>query len=120
MTTLLSYVKAALPEDIVNGRVNGANYDEVLFADDTIFFSTMTKHLNSLLKAVEEEGGKYGLKLNKTKCEAMVFNGPANVHFADDSKVPIHTMAKYLGCHLNLRNDTDREVRGKTKRQQSS
>ena len=50
-------------------RVPNADFSEVLFADDTICVTTNVAAMNRLLNAIEEESGKYGLKLNKSKCE---------------------------------------------------
>ena len=46
-------------------RVPGANFDEVTYADDTICIPTDTKAMNKFFEAIEWEGFRYGLKLNK-------------------------------------------------------
>jgi hypothetical protein len=47
----------------------------VLYADDTIIFSESAEALEELLAEIEREGEKYGMKLNKKKCEAMCVRG---------------------------------------------
>ena len=42
-----------------------ADFNHVLYADDTIIFSHSAKALEKLLGEIEKEGGKYGMKLNK-------------------------------------------------------
>ena len=68
MTTLFYDIKKNDTLRMTPHRINGTDFDEVLFADDTICVSTDTKAMNRLLKEIEEQGDKYGLKLNKTKC----------------------------------------------------
>ena len=48
-------------------RIPGAEFDEVLYADDTICMSTDTRVINKTLANIEREGAKYGLKLNRAK-----------------------------------------------------
>ena len=57
--------------------------------------------MNMFLKSIEEEGHKYGLKLNKTKCETVYTGTPSNIHFGDGTSVPRTQEAKYLGCSIN-------------------
>ena len=94
-------------------RVTGASFDEILYADDTICVSEDTAAVNRHLKAIEEMGAAYGLKLNKTKCELIQFGNRANVHFADGTPVPKANTAKYLGCLLNDKGDATAEVRNR-------
>ena len=85
----------------------------MLYADDTICVSEDTKTMNLLLAAIEQEGLKYGLKLNKTKCETLIMNGTANVHFPDGTPVKQLPEVKYLGCYLNENADLTKEVKSK-------
>ena len=88
-------------------RVGTANFDEVLFADDTICVSESAAALTRLLKAIEEEGAKYGLTLNYDKCELIrIYRGGSftprdKVFFTDGTAVKVKEEAKYLGCWLN-------------------
>ena len=54
---------------------------EILYADDTICLTQDTKAMNKLIAAIEVEGNKYGLNLNKAKCELLHFKTFPNVHF---------------------------------------
>ena len=78
-------------------RVQGINFDEVLFADDTICISHDTKAMNKMLSAIEVIGKASGMKLNKEKCEVMRFGGRARVAFHDKAPVKEVNKAKYLG-----------------------
>ena len=86
-------------------------FDEILYADDTICVSTNTKAMNRLLAAIETEGAKYGLRLNKTKCELLRPNKRADVHFKNKAKVPVKNVVKYLGCYLHEKSDITYELK---------
>ena len=82
-------------------RIKGANFDEVLYADDTICVSQSEVALEKKLKAIEADGNKYGLKLNKAKCEILKFGDVRAIHFEDGSIIKVKDKVKYLGCKLN-------------------
>ena len=46
-----------------------------MFADDTILASTDKHTIQKYIAAVEKESSKYGMKLNKGKCEALLIAG---------------------------------------------
>ena len=52
-------------------RIGGLTSDEVLYADDTIVFSTDNNTLEKSLHKIEECAKPYGLKLNHAKCELI-------------------------------------------------
>ena len=74
-------------EEIEEDRILGAVLDEVLYADDTIIHFTSPKQIEQLLHKIEQEGAKYGLKLNKGNCEAMAVRGVEDIYFGDGQKV---------------------------------
>ena len=82
-------------------RIMGTQADEVLYADDTICMAQNERAMNRLLKAIEEEGASYGMKLNKGKCEMLGFGKIQQIKFREGSKVNRRPEAKYLGCVLN-------------------
>ena len=84
--------------------------DQILYADDTICISEDEDAMNRLLHAIETEGLKYGLKLNKTKCEYIKFGEAKRVKFHDGTNVPLMHEVKYLGCNMNDKADPEREV----------
>ena len=77
MTIMFADVKEAMKWKSIKYRVEGAKFDEVLFEDDTICISHDTKAMNKMLTAIEEIGAKSGMKLNKSKCEAIRFGSKA-------------------------------------------
>ena len=73
---------------LLPSRVFGTNYDEIVYADDAICASEDTRAMNKFFKHIEE-GTKYGLKLNKKKCELLTkANRTCHVHFVDGTPVP--------------------------------
>ncbi len=66
--------------------------------------------MNVFLAAIQHEGAKYGMKLNQSKCEALVFGGRANMKVEDGTQAKQVDEAKFLGCFLNAQTDTGREV----------
>ena len=89
-------------------RVQGMDTDEILYADDTICVSEDEQALSRLLAAIEGEGDKYGLKLNKKKCEFLHFGEAGQVFFADGTPVRKKHEVKYLGCSMNDKADPER------------
>jgi hypothetical protein len=87
-----------------------ANFREVIYADDTIVFSESRNALQQYVQDIENEGRKYGMQLNRKKCEAMCIRGNDKIFFSDGTMVPPHDEAKYLGCMLNDKADPAREV----------
>ena len=69
MSVLFSDVKrnVDIKRKLEENRVPGANFDEVLYADDTILVSTDTKTIHLFLKEIDEQGEKIELKLNRGK-----------------------------------------------------
>ena len=59
---------------------------------------------------IEQEGAKYGMRLNKKKCEFLSIGEGRAVQFPDGHKIPPTDEVKYLGCMLNNKADGKREV----------
>jgi hypothetical protein len=110
MTVMFHDIHEGDKQNLTKHRIQSTNYDEVLYADDTICISTDTRALNKLLADIETEGLKYGLRLNKTKCEVMGNKPRLNIHFKDGTLVTRREEVKYLGCHLNQACNTTREI----------
>jgi len=64
--------------------------------------------MNKFLEAIEWEGFRYGLKLNKKKCELITTHQNADIHFKDKTKVVKVKTATYLGCNIGIKS-TNRE-----------
>ena len=73
-------------------RVQGMDTDEILYADDTICVSEDEQALSRLLAAIEKEVYKYGLQLNKKKCEYLHFGMAGEVsQMALPSRNPVRS-----------------------------
>jgi len=99
-----------MDETLQRHRVPGADFDEVTYADDTICISRSPTAMNKFIKAIEEEGIKYGMKLNKTKCELITNNNNSRIHFPDNTPVKRQTAATYLGCEVGIKITTIQEI----------
>ena len=91
-------------------RVQGSEFDEILYVDDTILISEKSATAQKYLHKIEEESAKYGMKLNKTKCEVISINGKDAIKFQDGTSVPPHDTVKYLGCVINDKGDPKKEI----------
>lgn len=91
-------------------RLIGSKHDEVLFADDTICMSENAAAITRLLHDIEFESAKYGLKLNKNKCELLNLGKQKTVKFADGTPVNKVFEAKYLGVYVNQDDDINTEI----------
>ena len=112
MTVLFHDIKKnkELRDQLIKNRINETLYDEILYADDTILFSEDTNTLQSFLWEVEKEGRRYGLKLNKGKCEALNTEGSEEIKFGNGKTVKRVTESSYLGCRLNDKANIQREL----------
>ena len=116
MTVMFHDINQSKTDAIRKNRVNTTNFDEIMFADDTICISENAKALTQLLQIIQREGQKYGM-LNTDKCELIRIarNNDLTekdvVKFSDGKIVNMKNEAKYLGCQLNNRGDPGKEVR---------
>eukprot|EP00959_Pyramimonas_sp_CCMP1952_P333556 6985006-Pyramimonas_sp.AAC.1 len=92
------------------GRPPGVTFDVVLFADDTMCVSSNKAQITRMLHAIEKESARFGLNLNKTKCELMVIGQPSRIKYRDGTHVPCAETVKYLGCSLDSKNDVGKEI----------
>ena len=114
MTAFFTDTKTEMQETLRTHRVQGAEFDEVLFADDTILVSEDRQTLEAYLHKIEEVSGWYGMRLNRTKCEAITVNAKNDddniIRFKNGTRVPQHNLVKYLGCMINDKGDPRKEV----------
>ena len=110
MTTMFHDIHLGDQQRLIPNRICGTNFDEVVYADDTICVSTSTESMNMFLKDIEQEGLKYGMKFNKTKCELLTTSLNADVKFADGSNVKRKPEVTYLGCQLNQYSNISQEI----------
>ena len=92
-----------MDNELKKHRVPGADFDEVTYADDTICISRCIKTMNEFIESIEIEGFKYGMKLNKTKCELLTNNNNAKIIFPDGTPIKKEKSATYLGCQIGMK-----------------
>ena len=102
-----------LAYNLIKNRVPGADFDEVMYADDTICISQDTKTMNKFIKSIETIGKEYGLSLNKTKCELITTANKPDIHFSDHTKIKEKEEVKYLGCQLNNTGSANKKKKSK-------
>ena len=56
----------------------GANFHELLYADDTVLMTKTLEQMQELLHQVERTAANYGLTLNFNKCELITINHNQN------------------------------------------
>eukprot|EP00969_Alexandrium_andersonii_P253540 11205660-Alexandrium_andersonii.AAC.1 len=83
MTVIFHDIHAGDRLPLKRQRAQGVDADEELYADDAILTAQTPQAMNKLLHAVEVEGAKYGMRLNKSKCECVPFGGAGRVRFRD-------------------------------------
>jgi len=110
MTTLSHDVHSKIDERLTRHRVPGADFDEVTYADDTICISRCATVMNEFIQTIETEGLKYGMKLNKTKCELITNNHTVRIIFQNNTPVKKEKSATYLGCDIGIETTTREEI----------
>ena len=73
---------------------------DLAYADDTILVGRNHSTVQKALHHVQHIAKLYNLKLNTAKCIHMKMHSTHSIHFADNSTVPHHHRAKYLGVIL--------------------
>jgi hypothetical protein len=101
---------------VSNGKNPRLEFDMVLYADDTILFSTDNRALNELLHLKEVISSKYGLCLNKSKCVAIQMNNDGSVHFDNQEPLPKRFETTYLGNEINREANIWHEISNKNAR----
>jgi hypothetical protein len=93
-------------------RPPNLHQDEVLYADDTVLYSTDSATAEALLHKVEECSERYGLTLNKGKCETVnTNNNRQRIKFKNGNLVRKTSETKYLGCKISAKAETEKEVK---------
>ena len=96
-------------DNLVNNRIPNTNFDEVLYADDTICISSSEEAIENRLKQIIIHGARYGLHLNMKKCEVLG-NVSAHIKYPNGEEVTQKDTVEYLGAMLNIKGDIRKEV----------
>lgn len=77
----------------------------------TAIVTDSTQTVEKALRVVELDAVHYGLKLNRSKCAAILFDDPGStIRFEDDTGVAQPDSAKHLGCYLYSMGDVGKEL----------
>lgn len=82
----------------------------LLYAADTVLCENSEKESRTLLWAVEEVSGVFGIILNKKKCQQISVNETGQIQFTVGIPVPEATEAEYLGGILTSDMSCKKEV----------
>ena len=90
-------------------------FEELLYADDTLIISSDAKKANKILAAIVKHSERYGLKLNEGKCEVIAPHAKANekIAFPTGEELKKVESATYLGGQLRKDGAAKPEVEGR-------
>ena len=111
MTVMFKDVHNGL--NMERGKIEGLDFTELLYADDTAVVTNNTNAMNRILAKIEKCAEYFGLKFNKTKCVAMNYNTTGTTKYADNTKVPVEAETIYLGATISKTHNTKKEIANK-------
>ncbi len=83
------------------GKIDGINFSEILYADDTLLVLQDDKSASLLLQEIEIESAYYNMKLNEDKCEVISMNADSKVTFGNGKVMQEVEQSTYLGGILH-------------------
>ena len=108
MTVMFRDVHDGMRTD--RGKLDGLDFTELLYADDTAIITNNTSTMNRILEKIEDCATHFGLSFNKTKCIAMNYNSKGTTKYKDGTKVPTADETVYLGATISKTHNTRKEV----------
>jgi hypothetical protein len=99
--------------NVKRGTVEGLDYTELVYADDTALITNNVTTMNKLLAAIEKHARVFGLNFNKSKCVSMGFHSHQHPKFGNGDFVPTQDKAVYLGGLINAKHDVKPEISAK-------
>ena len=79
------------------------SFGRLLYADDTIILASTAASAQLMLHKIQEESGRYNMRLNQTKCVLLRMNSIYNVYYQDGQALPIADRSNYLGTCMTAR-----------------
>ena len=110
MTVLFHDIAVKHCRELGTSRPESINFNEILYADDTLLVSKNTIGMNTLLHAIEDESAYYGLKLNHDTCVVLAMNGQNRIAFRDGSRMKHAEEATYLDGVLTKKVNITSEI----------
>jgi hypothetical protein len=99
--------------NLINHRLDGLDFNELAFADDTALITPSVRAMSKLLKSIEQKAARFDFFLSRTKCVCLSFNSNAQPKFADGTAVPTEGKTKYLGGVIHKRHNINGEIQFK-------
>eukprot|EP00969_Alexandrium_andersonii_P276864 12237970-Alexandrium_andersonii.AAC.1 len=97
LSTITARVKDTLKREIPLAMTPMFNFCDLEFADDTTLVAKTAEAATLVLRSLEREGARVGLRLNKSKCVELAINSDQPVFFLSGDRVPRASLVKYLG-----------------------
>ena len=99
--------------NLSSGKVQGLDFCELMYADDTALITNNVNAMNRLLTKIEKCALYHGLGFNKAKCVSMNFHCTEKTKYADGTRVPCHDSITYLGAELSKTHKHRRSINTK-------
>ena len=74
--------------------------DVLLYADDTLVVGVEQSHIQELLNAIAEVGGRYGMGLHWSKFQMVQVNGKYTLRTPEGEAIPAKELMSYLGVNI--------------------
>jgi hypothetical protein len=118
MTTMFHDIHTEVGEQIWTTAAQDIGTTELLYADDTLLISSNAKATNQLLKTIIKHSERYGMRLNKGKCEYFAINCKPKtkkdiIEFPEGDELKLTSSATYLDGNLQANGASKPEVEGR-------
>ena len=114
MTTMFMDIHNELGNKAWTKAAEELGTTSLLYADDTLLVGSSAKAVNAILATIEKHSDRYGMCLNKKKCEYFGINTKKRttevLKFADGKEMDKVQKATYLGGNLQANGSAKNEV----------
>ena len=110
MSAIFSDIKERMSTPKHREPIPGVQNSQVLYADDTLVFRTYMKHINILIREIQQESHYYNMELNLDKCINLTVNRTqSSIKYSDGTLLPRKQAARYFGTLLTGATDNRQE-----------
>ena len=104
-------VKSSLNDPRNQNTFQGINFNELLYADDTLLIAKRARVATKYLHLVEAESNYLHLKLNQDNCAFISCNSNGSSFFSNGLRMQTSEDISYLGIHVTKKSDPTHEIR---------
>ena len=97
MTVLFHDVKNEVGDRTMERCMDVVDFSNILYADDIFLVDKHSRELDRILAAIEKHSARYGMRLNKGKCVAIIMGYKITIKFANGEVMQQVEEATYLG-----------------------